>query len=145
VVASDIVPKPLGVLLFSIQESKPESECIDDWRVRHYLLVSRHGCFQQEAAGPLHRFDAGCREASDTIWRRREGNAGTFMFSNVLYAIIKAGDENAIPWCDGCFPVFSNGARVSTEYLEQVTGVTRQKMRKIYEGINETAFLHGLS
>ena len=124
---------------------RPETDFIDDWRIRHYLLVGRHGCFQQETTGPLHRFDRGCREASDALWRRDKSDAGMFVYSNMLYAIIRVGDENAVPWCDTCFPALENGARVSSEYLEQITGMTRQKLYEIYERMNETQFLQGLS
>jgi transcriptional regulator with XRE-family HTH domain len=124
---------------------KPEANFIDDWRILHYLLVGRHGCFQQETTEPLHRFDSGCREAGEALWRRYGNNAGMFVYFNVLYAIIRAGDEHAVPWCETCFPLFENGARVSSEYLEQITGMTKQKLHAIYEGMNETQFLQGLS
>jgi transcriptional regulator with XRE-family HTH domain len=124
---------------------RPETDFLDDWRIRHYLLVGRHGCFQHEATGPLHRFDRGCREAGEELWRRYGNNAGMFIYFNVLYAIIRAGDEHSVPWCETCFPLFENGARVNSEYLEQITGMTRQKLYEIYEGMNETQFLQGLS
>jgi transcriptional regulator with XRE-family HTH domain len=124
---------------------RPEQDFIDDWRIRHYLLVGRHGCFQLETTGLLHRFDKGCREAGDELWRRDQNNAGMIAYSNVLYAIIRAGDERSVRWCESCFPLFENGARVSSAYLEQITGMTRQKLCEIYEDMNETQFLQGLS
>jgi transcriptional regulator with XRE-family HTH domain len=124
---------------------KPESDFIDDWRIRHYLLVGRHGCFQQETTGSLHRFDGGCRDAGEALWKRHESNDGMYVYANVLYAIIRAGDERSVQWCDRCFPAFENGARVSSDYLEQITGMTRQKLYAVYEDMNETKFLQGLS
>jgi transcriptional regulator with XRE-family HTH domain len=124
---------------------KPESECIDDWRVRHYLLVGRYACFQEETTEPLHRFDKACRDADAALFGRLKNKAGMFVYPNVLCEIIRAGDENSVPWCDICFPVSKSGARVSTEYLEEITGATRQKLYKIYERMNETQPLQGLS
>ncbi len=124
---------------------KPEIDFIDDWRIRHYLLVGRYGCFQQETTGLLHRFDSCCREAGEALWKRYGNNAGMFIYSNVLYAIIRAGDERSVPWCETCFSLFENGARVSSAYLEQITGMTKQKLYEFYEGVNETQFLQGLS
>jgi transcriptional regulator with XRE-family HTH domain len=124
---------------------KPESDCINDWRVRHYLLVTRNGCFQQETTGLLHRFDKGCTDAGAALFGRHKNNAGMLLYCNVLYAIMRAKDENSVRWCDTCFPVSKSGVRVATEYLEEITGVTRQKLYEIYESMNETQFLQGLS
>ena len=104
----------------------PAQQCIEDWRVRHSLLVARHGCFQASSDEPLHRFHEGCRVAANTLFRMvKEEGAGVCVFRNALYAVVNAGGESAMRWCDTCFPQLPGGARLSFDYIEKPTDISR--------------------
>ena len=125
---------------------KPSADHIENWRVRHYLLVARHGCFQAGCADTLHRFNDSCRSAGDSLFNAiKEEDKGLYVFGNALFAVTNAGGEDAIRWCETCFPPTPTGTRIGLEYLEQVTGMTRAQLHAIEEEIAGQSFLHGLA
>jgi transcriptional regulator with XRE-family HTH domain len=120
---------------------KPEKPYIDDWRVQYFLVVPRHGCFRTNPSAPLHRFDVDCKAAGRAVFDSltRE-NVGLQIFANALTAILENPD-----WCDVCFPVHSDGSRLSLEYLEQITGLKRSQWYDLLEESTDQHFLQGLA
>jgi len=109
---------------------------IDNWRVRHYILVSRHGCFQTDSADSLHGSTISCRAAGDSLFNAiKEEDEVLHVFRNALFAVTSAGGEDAIRRCETCFPLTTTGTRICLEYLEQVTGMTRAQVHAISEEI----------
>src|SRR5207245_4386105 len=95
---------------------------IDDWRVRYFVLVPRHGCFQLAQTEPLHRFDQNCGAAGRAFFQTQKyANTGAYVYKNALFAMRQAGDESNVNWCDTCFPKLPTGLRITFEYIEQVT------------------------
>jgi len=149
----------LGLAFFLLDESqdlllptvpgfpKPTADHIENWRVRHFLLVSQHGCFQLSSADALHRFNESCRTAGDALFTaiKKEENKGSYVFANALCAIANAGSEGAIRWCETCFPPTPTGSRITLEYIEHVTGMTRAQLHEISEEISDEQFLQGLA
>ena len=101
------------------------------WRVRHYILTLRHGCFRLGATELLHRFNPDCSEATSTLFKVVSGSEipGIESYENAIAVIAHheaaRGDIN---WCDCCFPQLPNGSRLNMEYLESITGLTREKI-----------------
>jgi hypothetical protein len=86
-------------------QPRPSAGHIENWRIRHYLLVSRHGCFQTGVFGALHRFNEACPAAGDALFNavKKRGEA-VHAFRNAVYAVANAGGEDVVRWCETCFP-----------------------------------------
>jgi transcriptional regulator with XRE-family HTH domain len=120
---------------------KPEKPYIDDWRIQYFLVVPEHGCFRTSPSEPLHRFNEDCKAAGDVIFNAvTHEDAGLHLFVNVLAAILETTN-----WCDVCFPVHSDGSRLSLEYLEQITGLKRNQWYDLLEESTCQDFLQGLA
>jgi len=125
---------------------KPIKNHIDNWRVQHFLVVPRHGCFQINATEPLHRFDDGCRAAGDTLFRvLKEENGGALVYTNALIAVSETGRKRGIRWRETCFPELPDGRRISFEYIAQVTGQDIAQVHALYEAFAGQQFLEGLA
>ena len=86
-------------------------------------VVPKHGCFRLNPTEPLHLFDASCSAAGATLYRAaKRRNVEVHVYSNALCEASQPGGEAAVRWCDTCFPLLNGGARISFEYIEQVTG-----------------------
>ncbi len=130
----DILLRDTGVL-------KPEKPYINDWRTQYFLVVPRHGCFQLSPSAPLHRFDRNCVKAGESVFQAiKEENVGLHIFKNALIAIAK--DTH---WCEECFPLHSDGSRLSLDYLEQITGLRRTQLYELYEAESGEQHLQGLA
>ena len=120
---------------------KPEKPYIDDWRVQYFLVVPLHGCFRMKPTEPLHRFNENCAAAGGAIFHAvTHRDVGLHVFANALVAY-----TDTTNWCDACFPVLSDGSRISMEYMEQVTGMGRDKLCALTEAADVDGFLNGLS
>jgi transcriptional regulator with XRE-family HTH domain len=99
------------LLLPSIGMLKPAKPYIDDWRVQHFLVVPRHGCFRLSPIEPLHRFNETCPAAGDALFRaiNEQENIGVEVFGNALYAVTPHPPDGTMNWCDSCFPVVEDG------------------------------------
>jgi transcriptional regulator with XRE-family HTH domain len=131
--------------LSTIGGIQPEQSFIENWAVRYFLLVPRHGCFNLDKDTPLHRFNEDCREAGNTLFRSIREGTGLHVYTNALCAMPEAGNEGSIRWCDTCFPVFHGGARIGFDYIEQVTGMNRIQLQAMCEAITGHPFLEGLA
>jgi|GEM_PF-2982965 len=127
---------------------KLEKPYIDDWCVRYFLFVPRHGCFRLDSAEPLHRFDANCSDASDAIFHaitQRE-IPGIQVVANAFAAI---GEPDffgsGINWCDRCFPILEDSSRLNFDYIERVTGLDRAKLYSLWQESTGEGFLQGLA
>lgn len=127
----------------------PSKPYLDDWKVRHYILVLRHGCYQhiagQGANGLLHRFDAVCPDGATEMlngFRRKTG--GVHVYANALGAIVGLQGEDSVAWCEKCFPL-KNGHHITDEYLSVITGLSLEKLHRIYAEITGEDSLLGLS
>lgn len=117
----------------------PTVNHIADWRVRHFLLVPRHGCFPAPG-GALHRFDRQCQAAGDAIFRAlrdRGGASGFPIFANAIAPVAAAQDENCITWCETCFPLDGTGSRIGIDYIAQVTGLTNIQLTAMMESADD--------
>jgi transcriptional regulator with XRE-family HTH domain len=120
---------------------KPEKPYTEDWRVQYFLVVPLHGCFRMNPAEPLHRFNENCPAAGDAVFHAvTHQDVGLHVFANALFAY--SGTTN---WCDVCFPVLSDGSRISMEYVEQITGLGRDKLYAMSEAAVGEEFLNGLA
>lgn len=126
--------------------AKPSADHIENWRVRHFLLVSRHGCFQAGSADTLTDSTRAVaqRETRCSMPSRKRIKDSTSLGTPCLL-FTNAGGEDAIRWCETCFPPTPTGTRIGFEYLEQVTGMTRAQLHAISEEIAGQLFLHGVA
>jgi hypothetical protein len=125
---------------------KPEKPYIEDWRGRYFVLVPRYGCFRLSVTEPLHRFTDDCPIANEILFQIVKRKAtGLFVYTNAVFAISQSGDEGAVSWCERCFPLLPSGTRISFEYIEQVTGLTRDQLSAVYTMASEPPPLEGLS
>lgn len=134
------------VILPDLGHLKPTKRCIDNWRVLYYLVVPRHGCFQVGEASPLHRFNQTCEDSGQTIFRAiKQSDGGALVYGNALHAVVQAGGEDRIQWCNTCFPQRSDGQRISLEYIAQVTGREAAEIYADYQESSGHPFIQGLS
>ncbi len=134
------------LLLSPIGDLKPIQDHIKDWRVRYFMLVPRNGCFRLSNTEPLHRFNQSCEAAANVLLRRvREVNVPIYVYSNALWAVTAPGEESRVSWCDTCFPRLSGGVRITFEYIEEVTGLSRAKLHAICDAVTGQPFLEGLA
>ncbi len=145
----------LGQAIFLLDESRdlilhssgtmqPIKDHIDNWRVQHFLVVPRHGCFQINATEPLHRFHDACRPAGDSLFRVMK-DGGAMVYRNALVAVIESGGEHRTRWCETCFPELLHGRHISLEYIAQVTGKNIAQVHALYEAVAGQEFLEGLA
>jgi transcriptional regulator with XRE-family HTH domain len=136
------------LILRDIGDLKPKQRFVDDWRVRYFLFVPRHGCFRVNPDEQLHRFNEDCPLACSTLFEGivRRNVPGVEVIANALIAISEpVFFQDGINWCDSCFPIHSDGSRLDFEYLETITGLTREQMNlRIREEAGDDSLL-GLS
>ena len=124
----------------------PAKDFIDDWRIRYFALVPRHGCFQLGRTVPLHRFNPDCRDAGEAFFStQKQINTGAHVYKNAAIAVTTAGGENRVTWCDTCFPASPSGEHITFEYIEQVTGLSCAQLHELCEAITGEPFLEGLA
>jgi hypothetical protein len=126
---------------------KAEKSYMDDWRVRHFVLVPRHGCFRLGSSEPLHRFDEDCPSSKDALFRAvtQRNTPDAHVVADALVAITAPTFVGTgINWCDICFPVLEDGSRLNFDYIERVTGLDRAKLHSMWEESTGESFLHGL-
>lgn len=88
----------------------PLKPYIDDWKIRHHVLVPRYGCYQHRGCR-LHRFDAQCEDGTTEFLNRLRGRTESVrIYRNGLEASVGPGGEAAVAWCEVCFPVARNAA-----------------------------------
>jgi len=134
------------LMLPTLGEMKPLKDHIPDWLVQHFMVVPKHGCFRLNPSEPLHFFNPSCSVATETLFRAgRRRNVGVNVYSNALWAAMKPNSENAVRWCDTCFPPLSGGARISFEYIEKVTGLNRWQLHSLTDAITGQPFIEGLA
>ena len=124
---------------------KPDRNYVEDWCIRYFALVPRHGCFQLSRTERLHRFDSSCEEGRRAFFRTQKPNVGTFVYTNALFALRKEDGERSVNWCDTCFPRLPDGARISLEYMGRVTGLSTSQLYDLADAASEEPFLQGLS
>jgi transcriptional regulator with XRE-family HTH domain len=117
----------------------PGNPGVYDWRIQHFLVVPRHGCFRAAPSEPLHRFDRDCPAAGELVYKAVKPNIGLYVFTNVFVALLETTN-----WCDVCFPKHSDGSRLTIEYLEQVTGLRRDQWADLAETDTNEDLLQGL-
>jgi hypothetical protein len=125
----------LGFGIFSIQETRdvfvksgsPNAQTLpwENCTHAHFILIPRHGCFRM--GGPssnemLHRFNPDCSVAVNEVLRMFQKELQVGIFRNVIYAM---GALHSIRWCDSCFPVHSDGSRISLDYLSAITAMPK--------------------
>lgn len=145
----------MGLRIFSIQECRDvflkgqklgEHIPVEDWTRNDFIAVPKHGCFHLGGRGSnefLHEFNPNCDLAVEAVHRmyRREIEIG--LFSNAIQAVIARGDNEQY-WCDRCFPFESDGARIGYNYMESLTGLSRQELEEKLYGEAATTII-GLS
>lgn len=134
------------LFLPTIGELRPAIDYIENWCVRYFMLVPRHGCFRLTPADQLHRFSGDCRAAGEAFFRTaKQESTGAHVYANALYAVTQPGGESSLHWCDVCFPLLPNGARISFEYAQQVTGWDRAQLHALLEAVAGEPFIEGLA
>jgi transcriptional regulator with XRE-family HTH domain len=134
------------LFLPTIGELKPTADYIEDWRIRYFMLVPSHGCFRLTHADQMHWFNGDCRAAGEAFFRAvKEENTGAHVFTNALFAVTQPGGENSVRWCDTCFPLLPGGARISFEYIQQVTGWDRAQLHALIDAVTGEPFIEGLA
>jgi hypothetical protein len=130
----------LGFEIFSIQETRdvfvksgsPNAQTLpwENCTHGHFILIPRHGCFRM--GGPnsnemLHRFNPDCSVAVNEVLRMFRTELQVGIFKNVIYAL---GATDPIAWCNSCFPVQTDGSRLSLDYLSVITGLSKTDLEK---------------
>jgi hypothetical protein len=136
------------LILSDLGDLKPKQRFVDDWRVRYFLFVPRHGCFRVNHNEPLHRFNENCPAACSTLFEGFAGREtpGLEIVANALVAITEPDIfRRGLNWCDPCFPLQPDGSRLGFEYLEMVTGLDREQLYAIWQETNGDDSLQGLA
>ena len=135
----------MGLRIFSIQECRDvfmkgpkvsERIPVENWTRNDFVAVPKCGCFHLGGKGSseqVHEFNPNCALAVDAVHRmyRREIEVG--LFPNAIQAMISRGDNTSLNWCDSCFPFDSDGCRLGYNYMERLTGLSRQELEeKLY-------------
>ena len=142
-----ILDERRDLLLPSIGDVKPVSDYMD-CHVQHTMIIPRHGCFRLDATEPLHLFSDSCSVAGEALFRAAKHHdigMPVHVYSNALWAVTQARGEDAARWCDTCFPLLYGGARISFEYIEQVTGLKRHQLHALCDAITGEPFIEGLA
>ena len=128
----------MGLTFFSIQETRDvfikggnpgEKIPWEDMTTCHFILVPRYGCFHLGGRGSteqLHLFSSQCDSASKTLLRILKEEREMGLFVTALHAVVCAGGEASVYWCEVCFPLLEDGSRISMSYIQQVTGFHRK-------------------
>jgi transcriptional regulator with XRE-family HTH domain len=136
------------LILRDIGDLKPKQRFVDDWRVRFFLCIPRHGCFRANPDEPLHRFNDNCPTACSTLFEgivRREV-PGIEVVTNGLVAVSEPDFfRSGVRWCDSCFPLYPDGSRLNFEYMETVTGLTRAQLHVLWQESTGDDSLLGLA
>lgn len=133
------------LLLPTLGDLKPISDHIPDWLVQYFMVVPKYGCFRLGPAESLHRFNEGCSAAGVALFSAvKHKSVGAHVYDNALWAAVEPGGENSVRWCDRCFPVLPGGARITFEYIEQVTGCNRAQLHALCDAITGQPFIEGL-
>jgi transcriptional regulator with XRE-family HTH domain len=136
------------LILRDIGDLKPKQLFVDDWRVRFFLFIPRHGCFRVNPDEPLHRFNENCHAACSTLFEgiARGEVPGIEVLSNALVAVSEpAFARSGLIWCDSCFPIYPDGSRLNFEYMETVTGLTRAQLHVLWQESTGDDSLLGLA
>jgi transcriptional regulator with XRE-family HTH domain len=136
------------LILPDIGDLKPNQRFGDDWRVRYFLFIPRHGCFRVNPDEPLHRFNENCPAACATLFEGIAGREtpGLEVVANALVAITEPDIlRRGLNWCESCFPLHADGSRLDFEYLETVTGFDQARLYAIWQETNGDDSLQGLS
>lgn len=142
-----ILDERRDLLLPTIGDLKPISDCMD-CRVQHTMIIPRLGCFRLDATEPLHLFNDSCAVAGKALFRTAKHHdigMQVHVYSNALWAATQAGGEDAVRWCDDCFPPLYGGAHISFEYIEQVTGLNRYQLHALCDANTGQPFIEGLA
>jgi hypothetical protein len=144
--ATFILGERRDLMLPTLGEMKVLKDHIPDWLAQHFMVVPKHGCFRLNPAEPLHFFNMPCSIAGDTLFRAaKRRNVPVHVYTNAPVAALRPNSENAVRWCDTCFPPLSGGARISFEYIEQVTGLSRWQLHSLTDVITGQPFIEGLA
>ncbi len=142
-----ILDEQRDLLLPTVGEIKPSSDHME-CRMQHIMVIPKHGCFRLSATEPLHSFNSACSVAGKSLLQATKGSdvgMPVYAYSNALWAAAEPGGEKTVRWCDTCFPPLYGGARLSFEYIEQVTGWNRAQLHGLCEAITGQPFLEGLA
>jgi transcriptional regulator with XRE-family HTH domain len=134
--------RQLGLSFFSMQECRDmfirgrnpgERVPVEDITTGHFLLIPTYGCFQTEegANGPLHRFSSTCEEAVTTLLQVTQRKLQIRVFINFIFAAFEVDDEAEGSWCNICFPKAADGSRLSTEDIQNVTGLSLEQIAEL--------------
>lgn len=135
-----ILDERRDLLLRDTEFLKPEKPYNEDWRIQYFLVVPRHGCFHTNPSAPLHKFNQGCAKAGEAVFQAIKGDVELHVFTNALVAI----SENT-NWCEECFPLHSDGSRLSFDYMLQITGLNRTQLYELFEAESGEQHLQGLA
>jgi transcriptional regulator with XRE-family HTH domain len=133
------------LMLPTLGDLRPLRDHIPDWTVQHLMVVPKHGCFRLGPGGELHRFNESCEAASDALFRAVKQKIGAEVYENALWAAMDPRVGNTVRWCDICFPLVSGGSRITFEYIEQVTGLSRYQLHALCDAITGLPFIDGLA
>ncbi len=145
----------LGVVLFVLGERrdlllssdlKPLKDHIPNWLAQHFMVVPKHGCFRLNSDDPLHRFNVDCKAASDALFLAvKNKEVGAHVYDNALWAAMQPATKETVRWCETCFPLLPGGARITFEYIEQVTGMSRYQLHALCNAITAQPVIEGLA
>jgi transcriptional regulator with XRE-family HTH domain len=142
-----ILDERRDLLLPIVGGVKPLSDHME-WRVQHIMVVPRNGCFRLSPNESLHAFNDSCPQAAETLYRAAKNSdegLSLLVYANALWGATQPGVEEAIHWCDICFPPLSGGARITFEYIERVTGWSRAQLHALCDAVTGQPFLEGLA
>jgi transcriptional regulator with XRE-family HTH domain len=134
--------KRLGMSFFSIQQRRDifikgrrvgERIPMEDVTYSEFFLVPTHGCFREteDAPAPLHRFSSRCPGGISTLLDMVKYEKDLCVAVNAIYVMSADGDPSAVLWCDTCFPELDDGGRISWQYLQEVTGFSREQLAEL--------------
>src|SRR5207237_1378654 len=134
------------LLLPRLGDLKPIADHVPDWLVQYFMVVPKHGCFRMNPTESLHNFNVNCRAAGDALFLAvKHSNVGVHVYDNALWVAMQPGGENAVRWCDTCFPALLGGVRITFEYVEKGTGCNRAQLHALCEAITGHPFIEGLA
>ena len=93
-----------------------------------------------------HRFNPNCSAAGQAVFSLSDKQqSGAYVYRDATCAVVRAGGEDLINWCDMCFLKGEDGFRIGFSYMQEVTGLSRDKLYAMAEDFFGELSLQALS
>jgi len=134
-----------GFAIFTIQDCREgfigepgRKKFIENWTTGYYLVILEHSCFS--VGGAIHRFSEACGDGVVALhgWLRQEQDGTELilrLFANEL--MINSAETASVEFCQACFPNGPTGECLTEDYLQKITGISKQQIESLLHSLSE--------